>query len=124
MRTGEYLEQGQIIKELRLKTGLSVYKCCRKLHISGNYLSLIERGVYAPSDQVLFNICDYFDVDPDYIFNLYGRVVPPTDEQLKKMPSLRNVVTDISVDSRLNIEEKDRIIKEIYRLANDIIGGD
>lgn len=120
MQTGEYLNAGLKLRELRQKTGLSVHKTAKKLHISGNYLSMVERGIYAPSDQVLFNIAEYFGLDTDSVFKMYDRLAPPPNELLLKMPSLKNVITEISIDENLSSEEKEKIAKQLYDIAREL----
>lgn len=98
---------GRELRNLRKMTGLSVFKVARRVHISGNYLSLLERGANAPSDTVLFNLAEFYKVPPERLFELYDRIVPPTPEQISKMPSLKKIITEISIDSRLTKEEKE-----------------
>ena len=112
---------GNILRELRKKTKLSVFKVAKRVHISGNYLSMLERGINAPSDIVLFNLAEFYGVKPKELFKLYDRVVPPSDEQLTVMPSLKKIMTEISIDSRLTPEEKEEFAKQVYQIANDLI---
>ena len=112
---------GNILRELRKKTKLSVFKVAKRVHISGNYLSMLERGINAPSDIVLFNLAEFYGVEPKELFKLYDRVVPPSDEQLTVMPSLKKIMTEISIDSRLTPEEKEEFAKRVYDMANDLI---
>lgn len=112
---------GNILRELRKKTKLSVFKVAKRVHISGNYLSMLERGINAPSDIVLFNLAEFYGVEPKELFKLYDRVVPPSDEQLTVMPSLKKIMTEISIDSRLTPEEKEEFAKQVYQIANNLI---
>lgn len=112
---------GNILRELRKKTKLSVFKVAKMVHISGNYLSMLERGINAPSDTVLFNLAEFYGVEPKELFKLYDRVVPPSDEQLTVMPSLKKIMTEISIDSRLTPEEKEEFAKQVYKIANNLI---
>ena len=112
---------GNILRELRKKTKLSVFKVAKRVHISGNYLSMLERGINAPSDIVLFNLSEFYGVEPKELFKLYDRVVPPSDEQLTVMPSLKKIMTEISIDSRLSPEEKEEFAKQVYQIANNLI---
>lgn len=123
VKTGAYLSVGQKIKEMRLNKGLSIYKTARNLHISGNYLSAIERGIYIPSDQVIRNIAEYFDIEPSVIFKWYGKIEPPANALLLKMPSLKKVTTEISTDTRLSDDEKEHIINHLYDIVSNLNGG-
>lgn len=114
-------QAGIVLRELRKETKLSIYKVAKHVHITGNYLSLLERGINSPSDTVLFNLAEYYGVDPANLFKLYDKVVPPNDEQLKSMPSLKKIMTEISVDEKLTPEEKEAFANQIYKIANDII---
>jgi len=117
----KWIKAGTQLRELRKKTKLSVFKVAKRVHISGNYLSLLERGINAPSDTVLFNLAEFYNVNPAELFNLYDRVTPPSNEQLIAMPSLKKIITEISIDSRLSPEEKEEFAKRVYDIANDLI---
>lgn len=117
----KWIKAGNQLRELRKKTKLSVFKVAKQVHISGNYLSLLERGIKAPSDTVLFNLAEFYNIEPAELFNLYDRVTPPTNEQLIAMPSLKKIMTEISIDSRLSPEEKEAFAKRVYDIANDLI---
>ena len=112
---------GNVLRDIRKKTKLSVFKVAKQVHISGNYLSMLERGINAPSDTVLFNLAEFYGVEPIELFKLYDRVVPPSDEQLTAIPSLKKIMTEISVDTRLTSEEKEKFAKQVYNIANDLI---
>lgn len=112
---------GNVLRDIRKKTKLSVFKVAKQVHISGNYLSMLERGINAPSDTVLFNLAEFYGVEPIELFKLYDRVVPPSDEQLTAIPSLKKIMTEISVDTRLTPEEKEKFAKQVYNIANDLI---
>lgn len=115
---------GDKLRELRKKTKFSVFKVAKQVHISGNYLSLLERGINSPSDTVLINLSEFYGVEPSELFKLYDRVVPPNNEQLTAIPSLRKIMTQISVDEKLTSEEKEVFAKQVYKIANDLIDKD
>jgi transcriptional regulator with XRE-family HTH domain len=117
----KWIDAGTELRDLRKKTKLSVFKVAKMVHISGNYLSMLERGINAPSDTVLFNLSEFYKVNPSDLFKLYDRVVPPNDEQLTAMPSLKKIMTEISIDSRLTPEEKEDFAKQVYQIANNLI---
>ncbi|WP_297420547.1 helix-turn-helix transcriptional regulator [Clostridium sp.] len=118
---GKWKQAGEKLKEIRKKTNLSVFKVAKKTHISGSYLSMLERGINCPSDTVLFNLAEFYEVNPADLFKLYDRVVPPTNEQLNAVPSLKKIITEISIDSKLSAAEKEAFAKQLYKIANDII---
>ncbi len=124
MAKAEWAEAGEKLKELRKETKLSIFKVAKKVHISGNYLSLLERGINAPSDIIIFSLAEFYNVNPEVIFRLYNRILPPSDKQLESMPSLKKIMTELSIDPRLSDNEKDEISKRIYEIANDVLKGE
>lgn len=112
---------GNELRNLRKKIKVSIFKVAKNIHISGNYMSLIERGINCPSDTILFNLAEFYNVDPSILFKLYDRVIPPTNEQLNAIPSLKKIMTEISIDPRLTPEEKDEFSKRVYEIANELI---
>lgn len=124
MSKAEWAEAGEKLKELRKETKLSIFKVAKKVHISGNYLSLLERGINSPSDVIIFNLAEFYNVKPEVIFRWYNRILPPSDKQLESMPSLKRIMTELSIDPRLSDDEKDEISKRIYEIANDVLKGE
>lgn len=124
MAKAEWTEAGEKLKALRKNTKLSIFKVAKKVHISGNYLSLLERGINAPSDIIIFNLAEFYNVEPEMIFKWYNRILPPSDKQLESMPSLKKIMTELSIDPRLSDDEKEEISKRIYEIANDVLKGE
>lgn len=113
---------GEKLRELRSREGLSIYKVAKHIHISGNYLSLIERGKRSPSDEILLNIAEYYKVDINEIFDLYNRL-PPDNKYNDLNQELRGVITNISIDKRLTSKEKEECIQQILLIAKEIANG-
>ena len=61
------------IAALRLGKGLTQLEFCKFLNISNTTLSQYESGKRIPSDNVLINIADFFDVSLDYLFGRTDR---------------------------------------------------
>ncbi|NOW08081.1 helix-turn-helix domain-containing protein [Clostridium beijerinckii] len=116
----KWIDAGNRLREIRNETNLSVFKVAKKVHISGNYLSMLERGINCPSDAVLFNLAEFYNVDPSELFKLYDKIIPPTNEQLKNMPSLKGLITQLSIDPKLTPEEKDKFATQLYEIANNL----
>lgn len=58
--------------------GLKQNTLAKKMGLSNNYLSSIERGKEKPSLEVIVNICIELQVTPDYLLmgNMYSNNVP------------------------------------------------
>lgn len=123
MSEANWIEAGARIKELRMaKEGKpSVHKVARALHISGNYLSEIERGVKCPSDIILHSMAEYYGVDKVDLCSLYGKVVKENMEFIIANPTLHKTITNIATDKRLTDEEREQIVDEMSNLYKELI---
>lgn len=119
--TSQWEEVGNFLRELRASKYLSLNKVAKKLHISANYLSLIERGINAPSDEVLYSIAEFYGIDKDNLFNRYSRVTPEDKKLLLELKGLRKTITELSMDERLTDEEKQELSEQVYALYNEYV---
>lgn len=117
MDEAKWEKAGSRLRECRKATKLSIFKVAKKVNISGNYLSRLERGINAPSDAVIFNLAEFYNLEPSELFNLYDRVPSPNSEKFNSIPSLRKILTEISLDSRLTPEEKEEFANTVYNLT-------
>ncbi|NOW86749.1 transcriptional regulator with XRE-family HTH domain [Clostridium beijerinckii] len=117
---GKWKQAGEKLKEIRKETKLSIFKVAKKTHITGSYLSMLERGINCPSDTVLFNLAEFYNVEPSELFRLYNKVIPPTNDQLKEMPSLKGLITQLSIDPKLTPEEKEDVANQLYEIAHNL----
>lgn len=117
MEEAKWSKAGARLRECRKTTKLSIFKVAKKVHISGNYLSRLERGINVPSDTVIFNLAEFYNIDPSELFALYDRAPSPNSETLNAIPSLRKILTEISLDSRLTTEEKEEFANTVYQLT-------
>ncbi|MPN42560.1 hypothetical protein SDC9_190117 [bioreactor metagenome] len=108
---------------MRNKRNESVHKVAKAVHISGNYLSEIERGLKEPSDVVLDSLADYYECDKAELFSLYGRIPPEETNLLLKNPPFRKILTQLSLDDRLTDDEKDKLSTEFHKLYTSFIKG-
>lgn len=121
---GSMLAQaGEKLKELRISRGESVHKVAKVVHISGNYLSELERGLKEPSDVVLESIAKHYEADMAYLFSLYSRIAPVETNALLRTPSFRKIVTQMSIDERFSDEEREQIGKELHKLYENLTKG-
>ena len=60
--------QGQVLKEYRKKHKVTQLQLARKIGISKNHLSAIERGLNKPSADILLKYCKEFDIPLNAFF--------------------------------------------------------
>ena len=117
-----YEEQGKKLKELRISLGYTLAFVAKRLDITINYLSLIERGQRKPSEVVMYKMSEFYNLNPIEIFSLYGIVPAEQIEKIISCPSLVKIISNLSADDRFTEEEKDEISnllqEEIFKLLD------
>ena len=75
------------IKELRSRLGLTQEEFSSKIGLSRNFIAQIETGTKKPSERTIFDICEKFNVNQDWLRTGNGEMFMPEtkDEQISKM---------------------------------------
>lgn len=98
---------GEIIRQQRELAEISMRQFAQIAGISNPYLSQIERGLRAPSEQVLDGIARALKVSADVLYEQAG-VVRPGDE-----PPDNAVLDAIAADPRLTSRQR-ATLREVY----------
>ena len=98
---------GEIIRKQRELAELSMRRFADLAGISNPYLSQIERGLRAPSEQVLEAIAKTLQVSAETLYEQAG-VTPPGEE-----PEASAVLDAIASDPRLTARQRSAL-REIY----------
>jgi transcriptional regulator with XRE-family HTH domain len=98
---------GEIIRQQRELTELSVRQFAELAGISNPYLSQIERGLRAPSQQVVDGIAKALKLSADALYEQAG-MTPPGEE-----PDDNAVLEAIATDPRLTPRQR-RALREVY----------
>src|SRR5436305_4678012 len=91
---------GEIIRQQRELLDVSMRRFAELAGISNPYLSQIERGLRAPSEQVLHSIAEVLEVSADALYERAG-ITPPGDE-----PEDSAVLDAIAADERLTARQR------------------
>lgn len=106
--------EGSRIRELRIKSGLSLNKLSKQTGISKSYLSFLERGIKSnPSLEILNKIAEALNVDIDYLIKqvpYYNETKITNDKSMLKL--------QIELSEGMD-QEKYKQIKELISLFND-----
>lgn len=121
MSENKWEEVGSFLRNERSRTGLSLFKVAKQVGITGNYLSLIERGIQAPSDVILVALGNFYNLDLEGLFNMYGRVYDSSIKEALRIPSLRKILMEITTNNKLSAEEKEEVAQEVYSITMDIL---
>jgi transcriptional regulator with XRE-family HTH domain len=98
---------GEIIRQQRELAELSMRQFAELAGISNPYLSQIERGLRAPSQQVLDGIAKALKLSSDALYEQAG-MAPPGSE-----PEANATLEAIAVDPRLTARQR-KALAEIY----------
>lgn len=121
MSENKWEEAGSFLRNERRRTGLSLFKVAKQVGITGNYLSLIERGIQTPSNIVLVALGNFYNLDLEGLFNMYGRVYDSSIKEALRIPSLRKILMEITANNKLSAEEKEEVAQEVYSITMDIL---
>jgi transcriptional regulator with XRE-family HTH domain len=99
---------GEIIRRQRELAELSVRQFAELAGISNPYLSQIERGLRAPSEQVLESIADTLKVSAEALYEEAGMPAPGSE------PESTAVLDAIRADPRLTARQRTALI-EVYQ---------
>ncbi len=99
---------GEIIRQQRELAELSMRQFADLAGISNPYLSQIERGLRAPSEQVLEGIAGALKISADALYKQAG--MPPPGEE----PEANAVLEAITADPRLTARQR-TALKEVYQ---------
>jgi len=80
------MELGQAIKERRQALGMSLRKAAKAVGCDAAYLSRIEGGKIAPSDEVTTQLADVLDLDVDELSLMAGRLPPSLRSAAHQQP--------------------------------------
>ena len=109
----KYYDAGRYLKELRGERSLT--EIGKRLGMSGNYVSSVEKGRLVPSDNYILLIADYYGIDVDDLFIRWGKVPILAREVVKNNETLQKVLSEIARDKRLTDDEKNDLYDEVYK---------
>lgn len=117
MNGSKWEKVGSKLREYRKASKLSIFKVAKRIHISGNHLSRLERGINAPSDAIIFKLAEFYGIEPSELFALYDRVPSLNSVKFNSIPSLKKIMTEIFLDSKLTDEEKEEFANTVYEFT-------
>jgi len=106
---------GEYLTKLRTEQEQSLSFVGKKIGVSSNYLSEIERGLKTPSDEVLRELAKYYDIPEHEIFDKIGRVPLQAREELEENEMLQRTLVQIR-KKNLSEDKKQKLYEEVYRI--------
>lgn len=77
---------GVILKDLRSRAGLGIKRLGPELGVSYSYLSKLEHGEVAPSEDLVGRVAKYFSYDQDRLLISAGKIPAPILKILQENP--------------------------------------
>jgi len=77
---------GKRLRELRSATGRGIKQIAPEIGLSYSYLSKLENGHVEPSEETIRRLAEYFNVDPEILGILAGKLPNNVVEILKNDP--------------------------------------
>ena len=122
MKDVKWKAAGDFLRKKRKETQLSVFKVSRAVGISGNYLSLIERGMQKPSDQIIYNLAKFYKIGGLDLFDLYGRCYcSEIRKRLIPSPSLKQALLRLTTDKSLTPDMKQEIGVRLNEIIDEVV---
>lgn len=114
---------GDELRLKRIKMGLSMYKISERVGVSENYLSMIERGKRTGvDDNILIQMAKAYNMDVTYLFKRFNKIPPTLLEDLNRYKALDETLLKISLDGKLNEDQKERLYDQFKKLYDEAIG--
>jgi transcriptional regulator with XRE-family HTH domain len=77
---------GQLLRQLRTKSGLGIKRLAPELGVNYTYLSKLENNEVGPSEEMVGKVARYFNYDRDRLLLTAGKVPPEILEILRNNP--------------------------------------
>jgi transcriptional regulator with XRE-family HTH domain len=108
---------GEILREARVKVGLTLRDLAKKLELAPSYISDIENDRRIPSEDVLRQFAQTLALKFDDLMAMAGRVGNDAERYLKKHPAVGVLFRRIS-DKRLPEAEIQKLISEVEKMGS------
>ena len=121
IRAGDYLST------LRTERNLTLKKLASQVGVSFQYLSEIEKGNKSPSDQLLHDLAEVYDLGLEgevNVFRRYGRIPIFTAEELEDQESTQLALAELRrlvKTGKITDEERQELYEEFARVYREFM---
>lgn len=105
-------EFGRYIREKRSRRGFTLSQVAKRLEISTNYVSQMERGVRPATDDLVVSFAKLYNIDLDELFWMSGKVPVGVRKLIVNDANLQNALSYIRKFG-LSPEKQERLTKEV-----------
>ena len=111
---------GEFLLKTRHEKDLSLAQVCEHVSCSLNYLSEIERGKKLPSDHLIRELADFYEISEAELFNNFGKVPLTAKEELEDNTGLQRTLLEIRKDQKLTDDQKQSLYDHLYTLYTEM----
>ncbi|WP_300869651.1 helix-turn-helix domain-containing protein [uncultured Clostridium sp.] len=111
-------EAGSKIREYREKKEYTLKEVAEKIGVTLNYISLIERGLRVPCDDILYKLSEVLEVE---IFSLYNKIPPSFLDNDNTKPNLFKMICEIERNKEINTEDKKFLLGNLQKAYKKIL---
>ncbi|MTV50024.1 helix-turn-helix domain-containing protein [Heliobacillus mobilis] len=107
-------DTGDFLRDLRIKQGSTLAEVSENVGVSVNFLSEIERGLKAPSDNLIVELAKYYQIDINELYQRLGKIPESVTDELEKSPQFQKLLLEINSNPKLSKKRKQELYEEIY----------
>lgn len=108
---------GEILRDARVKSEVTLRDLAKTLDLAPSYLSDIENDRRVPSEEVLHRLAEVLQLRFDNLMALAGRVGDDAERYLKKHPAVGALFRRIS-DKRLSDEDLKKLNSVVEKMGS------
>jgi transcriptional regulator with XRE-family HTH domain len=108
---------GEILRDARVKSEVTLRDLAKTLDLAPSYLSDIENDRRVPSEEVLIRLAEVLRLRFDNLMALAGRVGDDAERYLKKHPAVGALFRRIS-DKRLSDEDLKKLNSVVEKMGS------
>jgi transcriptional regulator with XRE-family HTH domain len=108
---------GEVLRDARVKTDMSLRDLAKKLDITPSYISDIENDRRVPAEEVLQLFADALGLDHDDLMAMAGRIGEGAERYLKKEPAAGVLFRRIS-DKGLKSDDIQKLIRAVEKMPD------
>ena len=113
-------DAGPYMVELRKKHDISQAQAAKVFDISKSYMNEIEKGIKCPSDAVIRNIAEFFEIDESDLFKRFGKTPLLARELFEEMPGLQDVLAKIRSNPNLTDDQRQKFLDSVERTYKEL----
>jgi transcriptional regulator with XRE-family HTH domain len=112
---------GQFLFDLRMKHGLTLTEIGKRIGISTNYASELERGKKEASDEVVRKIATVYNMQEETLFAMMGRVPLGIKEETENSPELQELLSEIAKNKNLSEDAKKKVYQKVRKYYESLL---